>query len=95
MSDCTWPVAAAAVAGAGFLPRFAGTLATIATPFCIVEIIFVFIDYNTTVRLTAPMSHAEHVSCRPLFSFPPPRFMPVWSIAYLGLDFVERCRECL
>jgi len=49
---------------AGFLPRLAGTVATIANSFfCIVEIIFVLFGDFATVILTDRRSDSEHVSC--------------------------------
>ncbi|RUN94262.1 hypothetical protein EKN24_18870 [Enterobacter asburiae] len=68
---------------AGFLPRLAGTLATMTISFfCIVEIIFVLFGEFATVILTDRRSDGEHVSCYRCAAFPPCEIVPVWNAAF-------------
>ncbi|EGQ5322090.1 hypothetical protein CRX30_21830 [Enterobacter asburiae] len=68
---------------AGFLPRLAGTVATMTISFfCIVEIIFVLFGEFATVILTDRMSDGEHVSCYRCAAFPPCEIVPVWNAAF-------------
>ncbi|HAS1313113.1 hypothetical protein EKN76_17525 [Enterobacter bugandensis] len=68
---------------AGFLPRLAGTVATMTISFfCIVEIIFVLFGEFATAFLTDRRSDGEHVSCYRGVTFPPCEIVPVWNAAF-------------
>jgi hypothetical protein len=71
------------VAAAGFLPRLAGTVATIADSFfCIVEIIFVLFGDNaiTTGLIGGVKLNMSHIA----LVFSALWFMPVWFVGLLA-----------